>query len=157
MLSLLFPPERLLTYSQWNVTGQGREVSIGFSPKAHCQPALPAIKKAHHPTNRDERQSFRGTTRNSLKSSAAYPVQTHHRPLTQSRVRPYLSFRRQLLGESPVLHASGSHHPALSMVANQYKAAQSQLLHIFVILAHSFLICKYFFGYWNQLDENSCT
>ena len=32
------------------------------------------------------------------------------------------------MGEGPVLHMSGSHHPALSVNANQYKAAQSQLL-----------------------------
>ena len=32
------------------------------------------------------------------------------------------------MGESPALHISGSHHPALSENANQYKAAQSQLL-----------------------------
>ena len=32
------------------------------------------------------------------------------------------------MGEGPVLHISGSHHPALSEDASQYKAAQSMLL-----------------------------
>ena len=31
------------------------------------------------------------------------------------------------MGESPALHASGSHHSALAENANQYKAAQSSL------------------------------
>ena len=63
----------------------------------------------------------------------AFQMQTHPRPVTGSSVRPYCDFRRQLLGESPALHASGSHHPALSTVANQYKAAQSLL---FTYLRH---------------------
>ena len=76
--------------------------------------------------NRDERHSFRGTTRNSPKRRA-FRMQTHPRPLTQSRGQLYFSFKRQLLGESPALHASGSHHPALSDSANQHKAAHSTL------------------------------
>ena len=76
--------------------------------------------------NRDERYSFRGTTRNSPKRRA-FRMQTHPRPLTQSRGQLYFSFKRQLPGESPALHASGSHHPALSDAANQHKAAHSTL------------------------------
>ena len=76
--------------------------------------------------NRDERHSFRGTTRNSPKRRA-FRMQTHPRPLTQSRGQLYFSFKRQLPGESPTLHASGSHHPALSDSANQHKAAHSTL------------------------------
>ena len=76
--------------------------------------------------NRDERHSFRGTTRNSPKRRA-FRMQTHPRPLTQSCGQLYFSFKRQLPGESPALHASGSHHPALSDSANQHKAAHSTL------------------------------
>ena len=41
-------------------------------------------------------------------------------------------FRPQLMGESPVLHASGFHHPALSENANQHKTTQSQLFQYWI-------------------------
>ena len=76
------------------------------------------------------RTFLRGTTRNS--PFGALSVPTHLRPLTESTGKPYFSFRPQLLGESPVLHASGSHHPALSVCAYQYKTTQSSPLNIFL-------------------------
>ena len=96
----------------------------------HALAAGPAAKKyAYHPNNRDERHSFRGTTRNSpktaqLKSAITLPVFNG----TTRRTLNSFPFRRRLMGESPALHISGSHHPALSLNANQHKAAQSMLL-----------------------------
>ena len=55
-------------------------------------------------------------------------VQTHSQPVTELPGAPYLFFRRQLMGESPALHIRRFHHPALSKMQNQYKAAQSSLL-----------------------------
>ena len=57
--------------------------------------------KAHHPTNRDERHSFRGTTRNSpkmaqLKSAYTLAVVNGTTRLTLLAC----AFRQQLVGES---------------------------------------------------------
>ena len=54
-------------------------------------------------------------------------AQSRSQSITELPGAPYFLFRRQLLGESPALHASGFHHPALSDDANHCKAAQSQL------------------------------
>ena len=78
--------------------------------------------------NRDERNSFRGTTRNSPQKRRAFQMLTHPRPLTQSPGCSYCDFRQQLPGESPILHISGSHHPAFAEVSVfQYKATRSSL------------------------------
>ena len=62
------------------------------------------------------------------KTGAALKALTRSQLLTELPGEPYYLFRPQLMGESPALHISGSHHPALSENANQHKAAQSQLL-----------------------------
>ena len=103
-----------------------REKSRAVSSRRFNQSFLYYKKIGPSSRNRDERHSFRGTTRNSPKRRA-FRMQTHPRPLTQSRGQLYFSFKRQLPGESPALHASGSHHPALSDSANQHKAAHSTL------------------------------
>ena len=106
-----------------------------------------AIKIALHPINRDERHSFRGTTRNS-----PFPVQLkallRSRSLTEPPGEPYSKrFRTQLVGESPVLHASGSHHPALSEKRKPIQGSPvTAVAHIPYILAYSAKICKNFFG-----------
>ena len=56
---------------------------------------------------------LRGTTRNSPKG--ALSVQIHLRSVTESPGKPYCYFRQQLMGEGLLLHASGFHHPALSI------------------------------------------
>ena len=107
-------------------TPSSGEKTLAVSSRRFNQSFL-YYKKIDPPShNRDERHSFRGTTRNSPKRRA-FRMQTHPRPLTQSRGQLYFSFKRQLPGESPALHASGSHHPALSDSANQHKAAHSTL------------------------------
>ena len=103
-----------------------RTKSLAVSSRRFNQSFLYYKKIDPSSRNRDERHSFRGTTRNSPKRRA-FRMQTHPRPLTQSRGQLYFSFKRQLPGESPALHASGSHHPALSDSANQHKAAHSTL------------------------------
>ena len=86
-----------------------------------------AIKKAIHPCLRDERHSFRGTTR-IRQNGAALKALTRSQPLTELPGALYFLFKGQLMGESPALHIRRSHHPALSKMQNQYKAAQSSLL-----------------------------
>jgi len=50
------------------------------------------------------------------------------------------------VGESPALHMSGSHHPALSeMQTNTRQPSHSFSKYIPAILAYSLKICKHFF------------
>ena len=65
------------------------------------------------PTNRDERHSFRGTTR-IRRFRRSLKALLRSQSLTESPGALYLSFKGQLMGESPALHIRGSHHPALS-------------------------------------------
>jgi len=116
-----------------NVTGRGREVSFRFAPKAHCQPALPAIKKAHHPTNRDERQSFRGTTRNSLDQAQLFSADT---PQTVNAVtRPsLLIFQAAAPGRKPGI-ARKRIPPSRSLYGR--KPTQGSPISAFQYLQHS--------------------
>ena len=58
------------------------------------------------------------------------------------------------MGESPALHISGSHHPALSENANQYKAAQSQL---FTYLGYTNTFLWVMQALFSQLtNQNGC-
>ena len=52
------------------------------------------------------------------------------------------------MGEGPVLHVSGFHHPALAKNANQYKAAQSLLFaYNECILSYQTEKCKDYFAF----------
>ncbi len=82
-------------------------------------------KKPFLPKIGDERPTFRGTTRNSPKGAL---MKNFHfsQLITKSPGAPYCFFRRRLLGESPAMHASGFHLPALSVSASHCKTAHSQ-------------------------------
>ena len=66
------------------------------------------------PITRDERHSFRGTTRIRCFHSAALKALSRSQLLTELPGDLYLFFKAQLMGESPALHIRGSHPPALS-------------------------------------------
>ena len=68
--------------------------------------------------------------------TARFRTQPCPRWITASPVRPYSHtvFRRRLPGESPTLHASGSHHPALAVCA---KPTQGSPITAFSYLSNS--------------------
>jgi hypothetical protein len=122
--SLIFHPPKRFTYKKIGLSSRdsGRKA---FLPRYHPQFAI---------------------------FGAAYPVQTHHRSITRSHVQPYYIFRRQLQGESPALHASGFHQPALSDSAKPTQGSPFiAFQNIFVILTHGKSLCK---DYLSFLTKN---